>query len=366
MSEGASVESGLVVVIVVKLGSEGPRVNLSTPAAPAAPPSITYTVCSCAVNPILLARTRWAPSGTSGRTKPPSSRVTAPRSVPTTVTRTPTTGRAVGASVTCPTIVPGGACALAALPTSAPLSASQVAYRHLMRPASLRLRRLRAAAQSPAGAELEAPITAVEGDRRPPPVPRMEHEVRVEPAAQPQAIAPAVAQAQRGRHASVAGVQPTAVRVAHGAATQQDLEALTRRDGADEPEVGRGVRDRAAPPPAGGRTGHVQLARDRAFQKDRRPPADPDRVVQGQTVVEIGVACACPDLHCAGALRPGRHRADEPRGRQRTTDSAHHDHPSYRARFVVTTMTPLAPREPYRLVAPASLSTSIRAMSRGA
>src|SRR5207302_1634362 len=43
MSDGASVESGLVVVIVVKLGSDGPMVNLSTPAVPTATPSITYS-----------------------------------------------------------------------------------------------------------------------------------------------------------------------------------------------------------------------------------------------------------------------------------------------------------------------------------
>src|SRR2546430_11964425 len=43
MSEGASVDSGLVVVIVVKLGSDGPTVNLLTPAVPTATPSITYS-----------------------------------------------------------------------------------------------------------------------------------------------------------------------------------------------------------------------------------------------------------------------------------------------------------------------------------
>src|SRR2546429_9777702 len=43
MSDGASVESGLVVVIVVKLGSDGPMVNLSTLAVPTATPSITYS-----------------------------------------------------------------------------------------------------------------------------------------------------------------------------------------------------------------------------------------------------------------------------------------------------------------------------------
>ena len=43
MSDGASVESGLVVVIVVKLGSDGPTVNLSIPAVPIGTPSITYS-----------------------------------------------------------------------------------------------------------------------------------------------------------------------------------------------------------------------------------------------------------------------------------------------------------------------------------
>src|SRR2546427_1221311 len=43
MSEGASVESGLVVVIVVKLGSDGPSVNLEIPAVPTGTPSITYS-----------------------------------------------------------------------------------------------------------------------------------------------------------------------------------------------------------------------------------------------------------------------------------------------------------------------------------
>ena len=233
MSDGASVESGLVVVIVVKLGSDPPMVNLSTPAAPTGTPSITYsgwlsplvevapricteipppgaaspcvtvapgtlpwsaccrlttavfwiwsggtettapvrsarrcvpypttttsdsetatvdsvksagtdcpatttTVCSWGVNPMRLARTRCAPSGTSVRTKPPSSCVTAPRSVPTTVTRTPMTARPVGASVTCPVIVPvgGGACAVAVPATSAPVNTTHAHPRGLMR-----------------------------------------------------------------------------------------------------------------------------------------------------------------------------------------------------------------------------------------
>src|SRR5256886_5611368 len=230
ISDGASVESGLVVVIVVKLGSVPPRVNLSTPAVPTGTPSITYngwlsplvevapricteipppgaaspcvtvapgtlpwsaccrlttavfwiwsggtettapvrsarrcvpypttttsdsetatvdsvksagtdcpatttTVCSWGVNPMRLARPRGAPSGTSVRTEPPSSCVTTPRSVPTTVTRTPSTGRAVGASVTWPVIVPVGAWARSAPPTSAPLSTSQAQGRRLM------------------------------------------------------------------------------------------------------------------------------------------------------------------------------------------------------------------------------------------
>src|SRR5437879_10029133 len=42
MSEGACVESGLVVVMVVQLGSDGPSVNLEAPAVPTGTPSITY------------------------------------------------------------------------------------------------------------------------------------------------------------------------------------------------------------------------------------------------------------------------------------------------------------------------------------
>src|SRR5438105_4224631 len=348
MSEGASVESGLVVVIVVKLGSEGPRVNLSTPAVPTATPSITY---SGWLSPLVEVTPRICTA-----IAPPGAPIRAEHRHPDAQHRV--SGRRIG-HVARDRARRGlrGQGATDERPAQHEPGAGTASHD----PASLRLRAAAPAAVEPQrSAELEAPIPAVEGEWiAAPRVPR-EHGVGVESAPQPHALGHAVAQPQQRRKAAVAHVQAPAVRVPHVAAAQQHLGARPRRKRSDE----AGVHGRVP-----GRPRHVQLEREVGPHVHRAPCPHADRVVEPQAVVEIGVACEGSDLDRAGALgRQWQGCGERYRGGEPNHASHHEDPPVdyYRARFVVMTITPLAPREPYTPVDPASLSTSIRATSPGA
>ena len=63
------------------------------------------------------------------------------------------------------------------------------------------------------------------------------------------------------------------------------------------------------------------------LQVDRDLPADADRVVHGETIVEIGVTGERPDLHRAGALRGQRRRRGERGRRDESNGTSHHANP---------------------------------------
>src|SRR3989441_567012 len=122
-----------------------------------------------------------------------------------------------------------------------------------------------------------------------------------------------------------------------------------------------------APRAIGGGTGarEIELESNPGPEGDGHSSTRTDRVAHPQTAVEVGVARECAELDGAGSLSSRGGGADQRYHHRQPRDTTRHGDSSYRARLVVMTITPFAPRDPYALVDPASLSTSIRATSRG-